>query len=139
MKLRLFQIMLVLTFCAVGALLYFLPGILRRPHPVASEPFSPEAVHSVLRNILDPELGIGIVDLGLVDEVSVEDNGKVRITLVLTSPACPLEQEIAREIQREVSRLKGVREVQVQIDRRRIWSWDRMSEEARRRFSEDRW
>jgi metal-sulfur cluster biosynthetic enzyme len=139
MKLRLYQIVLVLAFCAVGVLLYFLPRALRRPHPVAIEPFSQEAVHSVLRNILDPELEIGIVDLGLVEQVSVEEGGKVRVTLVLTSPACPLAQEIAREIQREISRLPGVKEVQVRIDRHRVWSWDRMSEEARRRLSEDRW
>jgi len=138
MKSRLFQIAAILAFCAMGAFLHFLPRVLRRTQPVPNGPFSREAVHSVLQNILDPELGIGIVDLGLVEEVSVEEDGKVRITLILTSPACPMAQEIAREIRRKISRLEGVKKVQVRIDRHRLWSWERMSEEARRRLLEDR-
>ena len=94
---------------------------------------APDSVLDALRPVIDPELDISIVDLGLVRGVSVEDeNGHVHIDLTLTSPMCPLGPEIVAATRSAAARLDGVSEVDVQL----VWSplWDPRvdaSEEAR--------
>jgi metal-sulfur cluster biosynthetic enzyme len=50
----------------------------------------PEKIQSQLRKVIDPELGINIVDLGMVRSVRVEGDGRASVSLLLTTPACPL-------------------------------------------------
>jgi len=94
---------------------------------------APESVLEALRTVIDPELDISIVDLGLVRGVSVaDDSGDVQIDLTLTSPMCPLGPEIVAATRSAAAGLDGVAEVDVQL----VWSplWDPRvdaSEEAR--------
>lgn len=94
---------------------------------------TPELVLEALRPVIDPELGMSIVDLGLVRGIEVEeDTGRVRIRLTLTSPMCPLGPELLAATRMAAERLEGVREAQVEL----VWSppWDPRidaSEEAR--------
>jgi len=87
-----------------------------------------------LRSVYDVEIGVNIVDLGLVYGVSV--NGEeIDVTMTLTSAACPLAAELAREIE-EVIRLsyESVRRVRVAVVWEPPWSPARMSGEARRQL-----
>lgn len=84
-----------------------------------------------LRTIVDPELGISVVDLGLIYEVKVEDNN-VNIKMTLTSPACPVGAVIQGQCHQAAKKLPWVKEVNVQL----VWSprWDpktMASEDAR--------
>ncbi len=94
---------------------------------------APDSVLEALRTVIDPELDISIVDLGLVRGVSVaDDSGDVQIDLTLTSPMCPLGPEIVAATRSAAAQLDGVAEVDVQL----VWSplWDPRvdaSEEAR--------
>lgn len=150
------QIALAVLFCAIGALFVLLPGILHSPprklppgvslsgtsqggdgaHRGALNGTSPtlEEIRGVLAAVEDPELGIGIVDLGLVRDVQLEEEGKVSVTLLFTSPFCPLSGLIIREVRATLSALDGVRDVEITVDRSTVWSPEMMSAEARDRL-----
>lgn len=87
-------------------------------------------VVEALRTVLDPEVGINIVDLGVLDEVRVAGSS-VRIALTMTSPSCPLAEQIQLEVSRRVRALKGVTEVEVVQLWDKPWSAARMSPAAR--------
>jgi metal-sulfur cluster biosynthetic enzyme len=88
-------------------------------------------VREALREVIDPEIGINIVDLGLVYGVHVDANA-VRITMTMTSPACPLRDYLQDLVQSTVSsRLPGVRSVEVEIVFDPPWTDEMMSEAAR--------
>ena len=70
-----------------------------------------EDVTDALRDVIDPELGLDFVELGLVYDVEVED-GNVRITYTLTSPGCPIGPQVSEQMVEFVSELDGVQDVQ---------------------------
>jgi ATP-binding protein involved in chromosome partitioning len=70
-------------------------------------------VMSVLRGVVDPELGSDIVDLGMVQDVAVGDDGVVRVTVALTIAGCPLRVQIRDDVKSKVRGLEGVRDVDV--------------------------
>jgi metal-sulfur cluster biosynthetic enzyme len=80
-------------------------------------------VLEALRPVVDPELDLSVVDLGLVRGITVEeDTGVVRIELTLTSPMCPLGPEIMAAVAAAAERLDGVTAAKVEL----VWSplWD---------------
>jgi metal-sulfur cluster biosynthetic enzyme len=80
-------------------------------------------VLEALRPVVDPELDLSVVELGLVRGITVEeDTGVVRIELTLTSPMCPLGPEIMAAVAAAAERLDGVAEAKVEL----VWSplWD---------------
>ncbi len=80
-----------------------------------STTITPEDVMEKLMPVQDPELRMGIVDLGLVYDVKVDEDNVVDILLTLTTPACPLGPLIIAQIQDAVMELEGVRDVNVEI------------------------
>ena len=73
-----------------------------------------ELVREALKNVIDPELRLSIVDLGLVYEVDVSDS-KVKVIYTLTTPACPLGPVIDEQIQDVLGDLPGMEEVITEI------------------------
>jgi metal-sulfur cluster biosynthetic enzyme len=67
---------------------------------VKSHILSEETVNEVLAEVIDPELGINIVDLGLIYSVEIGDDDHVSIVMTLTTPGCPLHASFALEIER---------------------------------------
>lgn len=90
-----------------------------------------EDVRESLRQIVDPEIGINIVDLGLVYETSIDDQGLVAITMTLTSPGCPLSGYIGTAVESAVTDLEGVKDVDVDIVWSPPWNPSMMSEDAK--------
>jgi metal-sulfur cluster biosynthetic enzyme len=91
-------------------------------------------VRNVLREVVDPELGINIVDLGLVYAIEVAA-GTVRITMTMTTPACPLRDYIQDLVESAVtSRLSEARRVIVDIVSDPPWTEDMMSDAARQQL-----
>lgn len=90
------------------------------------------AVLQALRPVEDPELGVSIVELGLVRDVRIEEAPRaIHVTLAMTSPLCPLGDEIARQAERALAdRFEGV-EARVVVDLDAKWSPADMSEVAR--------
>lgn len=84
----------------------------------------------VLNSVIDPEMGIGIVDLGLVYNVDIKD-GIAQIIMTLTTPACPLGPEIMQQINEVMLTVNGVKEVDVQIVWDPVWTQEMMDEDVR--------
>lgn len=90
-----------------------------------------EAVQKALHEVLDPELGINVVDLGLVYDVDVDEHGKVQVLMTMTTPGCPAMDYIRQDVEKRVGELPGVQEVRVQLTWSPPWSPDKMSDVAR--------
>jgi metal-sulfur cluster biosynthetic enzyme len=89
-----------------------------------------EEVTDALRDVIDPELGLDFVELGLIYDVEVE-NETVRVTYTLTSPGCPIGPQVSEQIEEFVSELDGVADVQPTMTFSPAWTPDRMSEDAK--------
>ena len=89
-----------------------------------------ELVMEALGRVIDPELGLNIVDLGLIYDVNIVD-GAVDVTMTLTTPGCPLHTAIARGAQAAVQELSEAEEAHVQVIWDPPWTPERMSPKAR--------
>lgn len=92
---------------------------------------SVERIYEALKQVYDPELGINIVDLGLVYDVSVSEEGDVHVEYTLTTMGCPIGPLIEQQIQAFVAQVPGVRSVTAEMVLRPPWSPEMMSEEAK--------
>lgn len=86
-------------------------------------------VEQQLSLVLDPELGVNIVDLGLVYEVSVE-NDNINVLMTLTFPGCPLGGIINSEVQEKLGKLKGVGKINLQITFDPPWDLSKIKPEV---------
>lgn len=89
-----------------------------------------DEIMEVLKGVIDPEIGINIVDLGLVYEVESSNNENI-ITMTLTTPGCPMHNSIIAWIQNVIGHLEPEKNVVVNLVWEPQWTPDRMSIEAR--------
>jgi metal-sulfur cluster biosynthetic enzyme len=87
-------------------------------------------VLEALSNVIDPELGLDFVELGLVYGVEI-DGGTVNVTFTLTTPACPIGPQVSEQMQEFVGELPGVEEVIPTMVFTPAWTPDKMSEDAK--------
>lgn len=90
-----------------------------------------DAVLEALKNVIDPELGLNIVDLGLVYEVQVHDDGGVDIEYSLTTMGCPIGPMIEDQMRSFLRGVPGVDEVRPEFVIRPPWTPEMMSDEAK--------
>jgi AdoMet-dependent heme synthase len=123
------------AFAASGDLLAEDPGCAWQPgaRPAAviaggsdAAPVSESDVRQALATVLDPELGMSIVDLGLVYDVRIR-NGAVAITMTLTAPGCPIHDVMPEWVRTAVLRVPGVEAVDVTLTFEPPWTPDRMA------------
>lgn len=84
-----------------------------------------------LRNVIDPELMINIVDLGLVYAIRQPEHGVVNVDMTLTSPACPAGPQIVSQSKISLEKIPGMKTVEIKLVMSPPWSPDRMTDEAR--------
>ncbi len=89
-----------------------------------------EDVEDALSNVIDPELGLDFVELGLIYGIEI-DEGNVHVTFTLTTPACPIGPQVTEQIDEFVSELEGVNRVESSMIFTPPWSPDKMSEDAK--------
>jgi metal-sulfur cluster biosynthetic enzyme len=87
-------------------------------------------VENALTNVIDPELGLDFVELGLIYGIEV-DGGNVHVTFSLTSPGCPIGPQVSEQIDEFVSELEGVESVESSMVFTPPWTPERMSEDAK--------
>jgi len=90
----------------------------------------PDEITEALSNVIDPELGLDFVELGLVYGVEV-DGGTVNVTFTLTTPACPIGPQVKEQMEEFVGEVPGVEQVLTDMVFQPPWTPDRMSEDAK--------
>jgi len=84
----------------------------------------------VLKTIFDPEIPVNIYDLGLIYEIDVDEVGKARVVMTLTSPNCPVAESMPEEVHEKVSAIDGITHVDLNLTFDPPWTKDMLSEEA---------
>ncbi len=115
-----------------------------RTEPVRAEPqttWTPEgetrpkvtedAVIAAISDVYDPEIPVNIHELGLIYAIDIFDDGKVKVEMTLTAPACPSAQELPEQVREAVLSVPGVTDAEVETVWDPPWDVSRMSEEAR--------
>ena len=90
-----------------------------------------EVIRKALRAVRDPELNLNVVDLGLIYDVTIDDEANVRVTMTLTSPGCPAGAEIMQDVRDTVQNLDGVANVDVALVWEPYWTPDRIDPRVR--------
>jgi metal-sulfur cluster biosynthetic enzyme len=93
-----------------------------------------DKVMNQLKKVLDPELGINVVDLGLIYQVEFSTPTQVVVTMTLTTPGCPLHDSITSGVKHSVESLDEVDEAVVNLVWQPAWTPEKMSEEAKRQL-----
>lgn len=94
-----------------------------------------EKVLKSLKKVIDPELNVDIVDLGLIYNILIDQkSGTVKIKMTLTTPGCPLSLFFEEWITEKVKKIKGVKNVKIDLVWEPPWDPDKMSEETREKL-----
>lgn len=111
-----------------------------KPEPFSAAPMSvadllglavdQEALTEALRQVIDPELGVNIVDLGLVYDAKVTD-GTAHVLITTTTPACPLGPYLTDAIRWSLLRLDGILDVDIDVTYDPLWSPELMTDFAK--------
>jgi metal-sulfur cluster biosynthetic enzyme len=141
------RIVVTIPLVAIGVLVILLPYIVKRQKvptflapaaftdsaavPAGTLPPDSDAVVAALSTVIDPEVGISIVDLGLVDSLHIDSSGTVSVAIALTTPECPLIGQIGRQMIKAVIAVPGTRRVLVRLDPTLPWDPSRLSPAAK--------
>ena len=93
-------------------------------------PLTEAMVLDALRQVTDPELGLNLVDMGLIYDIAIQDR-KVTVTMTLTSPGCPMQQSMIYGVRLALQQLPPVQDVDVHMVWEPKWSPDMMTVEGR--------
>lgn len=90
-------------------------------------------IREALKKVIDPEIGINIVDLGLIYDVQVE-GGAAHVRMTLTVPGCPLANMLTMQAEKAVRGLEGITDVKIELTWDPPWNPKMMSDEAKRKL-----
>ena len=96
-----------------------------------SGPITSDRAKLALRKVKDPELGLNIIDLGLVYEIIVDEEQNIHVDMTLTSPGCPAGPQIMTDVERALQALPGVGEVELNLVWSPYWTPDRIEPRVR--------
>ncbi|MDP2632761.1 MAG: metal-sulfur cluster assembly factor [Candidatus Curtissbacteria bacterium] len=91
---------------------------------------SQDQVLDKLRECIDPELGINIIDLGLVYSIDIE-SARINVLMTLTTPGCPLDSYFVQDITSKLKKLKGISDVSIELTFEPPWTPIKMSQESK--------
>jgi metal-sulfur cluster biosynthetic enzyme len=89
-----------------------------------------EMVEEALKEVIDPEIGVNVVDLGLVYNIAVQDS-TVAVTMTLTTPMCPLSEYVESAVREAVGQVPEVKEINFELVWTPPWDPSKMSEDAK--------
>ena len=100
-----------------------------------SAPLAEETIRDALREVIDPEIGINIVDLGLIYEIELApaeaDAHDVSVTMTLTTPGCPAGPQILQQVKQVVEAVPGVSSMDLDLTFSPLWNEEMLSEDVR--------
>ena len=85
----------------------------------------------VLKSIFDPEIPVNIYDLGLIYEITLDDDHIAHITMTLTAPNCPMAEELVEEVKYKIAGTRGVKECDLKLTFKPPWDKSMLSEAAK--------
>ena len=90
-----------------------------------------EVIRRALRQVKDPEINLSVIDLGLIYDIELSEDGEVDIKMTLTSPGCPSGPEMLGDVDRVVRALEGVTDVNVELVWEPYWTPERIDPKVR--------
>ena len=90
-----------------------------------------EDIVNQMKEVFDPEIPVNIYDLGLIYEIGINDEKKVKIEMTLTSPNCPVAESLPQEVSQKIKKLGGMTSLAVYLTFDPPWDKDKMSEDAK--------
>jgi len=129
------QICVIIIFCSLIIIFIKLPYIFLKEKTEVNKnySFTQEGIRQALKIVKDPEIDINIIDLGLVRDIQINKNN-VKITVIFTSPYCPLIQYIIKQIEGIIKDNFEVEEVVVYTNETTLWTIDMMTKEGKKRL-----
>ena len=97
----------------------------------SSDAITPDIAKLALRKVKDPELGLNIIDLGLVYDITVDPSNNVHVDMTLTSPGCPAGPQIMTDVERALQALPGIGEVELNLVWSPYWTPERIEPRVR--------
>jgi len=89
-----------------------------------------QEITEILKKVIDPELALDIISLGLVYDIKIDGN-KVTVLMTLTSPVCPFGPELMNDVKRHACSVEGVKECEIELTFSPPWGHDKMTEDAK--------
>lgn len=90
-----------------------------------------QKIVAALKTCYDPEIPVDIYELGLIYGIDIDTESKVKITMTLTSPNCPVAESLPSEVRSKISQTEGVKDCQLELVFEPPWSPEKMSEAAK--------
>ena len=87
-------------------------------------------IAETLKTIFDPEISVNIYDLGLIYKINIDDDKNVKILMTLTSPNCPVAENLPAEVNKKIRVIEGINNAEVELTFEPPWNKDMMSEIA---------
>jgi metal-sulfur cluster biosynthetic enzyme len=84
--------------------------------------FTKDEIYKAISTVIDPEVGFNLVEMGLIYDASSDDEGNVKVTMTLSTKACPLHQMILQWVKEAVEKLPGAKEVDVEVVWEPAWN-----------------
>jgi len=88
-------------------------------------------IGQVLKSIYDPEIPVNIYDLGLIYDITLDDDHVAHITMTLTAPNCPMAEDLLEEVKFKVAGTRGVKDCEVKLTFKPPWNRNMLSDEAK--------
>ncbi|NJE76364.1 metal-sulfur cluster assembly factor [Thermococcus sp. ES12] len=106
----------------------------KREVPEGDVQISEETILEKLKEVIDPEIGIDVVNLGLIYELRVNPDNTVYVKMTMTTPGCPLTMWILRAVEDKILEIPGVRDAEIELTFDPPWTPDRISPEYKKRL-----
>ena len=90
-----------------------------------------EDIVNQMKEVFDPEIPVNIYDLGLIYEIKIDEEKKVKIIMTLTSPNCPVAESLPQEVSQKIKNLNGMKSLAVYLTFDPPWDKNMMSEDAK--------
>lgn len=93
-----------------------------------------EMILEKLKEVIDPEIGIDVVNLGLIYELKINPDNTVYVKMTMTTPGCPLTMWLLQAVEQKILEIPGVKDAEIELTFDPPWTPDRISEEVKKRL-----
>lgn len=98
------------------------------------QPLTEELILEKLKEVMDPEIGIDVVNLGLIYELKIRPDNTVYVKMTMTTPGCPLTMWLLKAVEDKVLQIPGVKDAEIELTFDPPWTPDRISEEYKKKL-----